>query len=76
MYAQYMSILLYVKLIWCHGIQWNYFQLEWGYMYSQYMCIILYVKLIWCNGIQQIYCELEVWGGGRCILSICIFCCM
>ena len=46
LYPQYMSILLYDKLIWCNGIQYTCGQLECrGYMHPQYMCILLYVKL-------------------------------
>ena len=61
MYLQYMCIMLYVKVIWCNGIPYIYFQLEWGYMYPPYMYILLCVKLMWCNGISEIYCQLE-WG--------------
>ena len=51
MFPQYLCIMLYVKVIWCNGIPYIYFQLEWGYMYHQYMCILLYVTLMWCNGV-------------------------
>ena len=73
MYAQYMCILLYVKVLWCNGIPLIYCQFEWGYMYFQYMYILLYVKVLWCNGIPLIYCQLD-WGGSRYMLSICAFC--
>ena len=59
MYAQYMCILLYVKLMWCNSIPYTYCQLEWGYIYPRYMCILLYMKLMWCNGIPYIYCQLR-----------------
>ena len=73
MYPQYMCILLYVKLMWCNVYSIDLLSIGVvGYIYPQYMCILLYVKLIWCNGIPHIYCQL----GGRCILSICAFCCM
>ena len=56
MYAHYMCILLYVKLIWCNCISEIYCQLELeGQMYPQYMYILLYLILIWCNGIPYIY---------------------
>ena len=72
MYPQYMCVLLHVKLILCNGMHRSIVNWGGGYMYPQYMCILLYVKLIWCNGILHLYCPL----GGRCILSICAFCCM
>ena len=75
MYPQYMYIMLHVKVIWCNGIPYIYFQLEWGYMYPTYMYILLYVKLMWCHGISEIYL-LSIGVGGRCILSICAFCYM
>ena len=63
MYAQYMCILLYVKLIWCNGIPYTYCQLElWGVDVSQYMCILLYVTLIWCNGIPYDLLSIGVVG--------------
>ena len=48
-----MSILLYVKLIWCSDITYISDQLEKGAPW--YMCILLYVKLIQCSGITLIY---------------------
>ena len=65
------SILLYVKLLWCSSIAYIYGQLEGGYICPKYMCILLYVKLIWCSGIPYIYGQLEE---GH--LGICSFCYM
>ena len=38
MYLQYMCIMLYVKVIWCNGIPYIYFQLEWG-VYVSYIYV-------------------------------------
>ena len=47
-------IVLYMKLIWCHGFPEIYAQLEagGGSICHSYMCNVLYIymKLIWCNG--------------------------
>ena len=69
MYAQYMCILLYVKVIWCNGIPYICCQLEWGQIHPQYMCILLYVKLIWCKSIPQMYDQLE-WGVDVCSVYV------
>ena len=57
----YISIVLYMKLIWCNGFPEIYARLEegvWSICHG-YMCIVLYTKLIWCNGSPDIYGCLE-----------------
>ena len=51
-----MCILLYRKLIWCHGFPEIYAQLGGPNMST--MCILLYRKLIWCHGFPEIYAQL------------------
>ena len=63
-----MCILLYVKLIWCHGIPQIYFQLQKGGPW--YMCILLYMKLLQCSSIPYIYGQMD---GGTSALGICAF---
>ena len=63
MYAQYMCILLYVKLMCCNGILWMYCSIRvWEEMYLQYMYIILHVKVIWCN--MVFHRCIFTWTGG------------
>ena len=62
-----MCILLYRKLIWCHGFPEIYAQLGGPNMST--MCILLHMKLIWCHGFPEIYAQL----GGQ-IWAQCAFC--
>ena len=47
----YMSIFLYVKLIWCSGVAQIYGQLKERSVCYRDMCILLYMKLMWCSGV-------------------------
>ena len=64
-------MLLYMKPIWCDGIQEIYTRLEEGQSAKGYMCMLLYMKSIWCDGIQDIYTRLE---GGQSAMGICACC--
>ena len=44
--------MLYVKLIWCSGLQWVYGQLEEGGRIQSVM------KIIQCNGLPEIHAQL------------------
>ena len=52
-HAQYMCILLYMKVIWCNGIPYIYGELEWGIHVSSVYVHFLYVRLISCNCIHR-----------------------
>ena len=63
MYAQYMCIMLYVKVIWCNGIPYIYFQFEWG-VYVSY----IYVHSAICETyvVSWYFRDLSIvnWSGG------------
>ena len=41
----YLCIVLYMKLIWCHGFAEIYALLEGGSICHRYMCIVLYIYI-------------------------------
>ena len=59
----YMCIVLYMKLVWCHGFPEICAQLEEGVgsIWHGYMCIVIYMKLMW-------------WGWGQSAIGICALC--
>ena len=73
MYAQLRGSICHVKLIWCSGVAWIYYQLTRGSICHVYMCILLYVKLIQCSGVAWISYRLT---GGPSAMHIFAFCYM
>ena len=74
-WQRYMSMLIYVKLLWCSGVAYINCQLEEGVgsICNGYMCMLLYMKPMWCNGIPEIYAQLEE-GWGQSAMGISAFC--
>ena len=72
----YMCIMLYMKLIWCHGFPKIYAGLEEevGSICHGYMCIVLYMKLIWHHGFPKTSAHLEEGGWGQSAMGRCALC--